>query len=53
VTHVKDRAALAQQIARSAGPGDVVIALGAGDINKILPGIAAELQGRVAKRDPA
>ena len=48
VSHVKDRATLPDQIARIAEPGDVVIALGAGDINKILPAIAAELNARFA-----
>ncbi|HSU41767.1 MAG TPA: UDP-N-acetylmuramate--L-alanine ligase [Polyangiaceae bacterium] len=49
VSHVKDRATLPDQIARIAEPGDVVIALGAGDINKILPAIAAELNARFAQ----
>jgi UDP-N-acetylmuramate--alanine ligase len=53
VSHVKDRATLPDQIARIAEPGDVVIALGAGDINKILPAIAAELNARFAQRGPA
>jgi UDP-N-acetylmuramate--alanine ligase len=53
VSHVKDRATLPDQIARIAEPGDVVIALGAGDINKILPGIAAELNARAAQGGPA
>jgi len=52
VRHVEDRAALSAQIARIAEPGDVVIALGAGDINKILPGIAAELQARAGHGSP-
>jgi UDP-N-acetylmuramate--alanine ligase len=49
VSHVKDRATLPDQIARIAEPGDVVIALGAGDINKILPAIATELNARFAQ----
>jgi UDP-N-acetylmuramate--alanine ligase len=53
VSHVKDRATLPDQIARIAEPGDVVIALGAGDINKILPGIATELNARAVQRGPA
>jgi UDP-N-acetylmuramate--alanine ligase len=53
VSHVKDRSSLPAQIARIAEPGDVVIALGAGDINKILPGILAELQARASKGGPA
>jgi UDP-N-acetylmuramate--alanine ligase len=48
-TYVADRAALADQIARTAVPGDVVIALGAGDINKILPNVANEMRARAVK----
>jgi UDP-N-acetylmuramate--alanine ligase len=48
-TYVADRAALADQIARTAQPGDVVIALGAGDINKILPNVANEMRARAGK----
>jgi len=39
VSYVADKAQLAQKLAELARPGDVVIALGAGDINKILPEI--------------
>jgi UDP-N-acetylmuramate--alanine ligase len=53
VTHVADRQTLPDRIARIAQPGDVVIALGAGDVNKILPGIAAALEARVASGGPA
>ncbi len=53
VRHVTDRAALPGEIARIAEPGDVVIALGAGDINKILPAIATELEARASQRGPA
>jgi UDP-N-acetylmuramate--alanine ligase len=49
VSYVSDRAALADQIARTARPGDVVIALGAGDINKILPNVANEMHARAGK----
>jgi UDP-N-acetylmuramate--alanine ligase len=52
VSHLNDRAALAERIARIAAPGDVVIALGAGDINKILPNIATALQGRASLKEP-
>jgi UDP-N-acetylmuramate--alanine ligase len=48
-SYVADRAALAYQIARTAQPGDVVIALGAGDINKILPNVAHEMRARAGK----
>jgi UDP-N-acetylmuramate--alanine ligase len=49
VRYVKERSTLADQIARTAAPGDVVIALGAGDINKILPAVALELEARQGK----
>jgi UDP-N-acetylmuramate--alanine ligase len=52
VSYAADRAALAQRIAAIAQPGDVVIALGAGDINKILPNIANELRARAGKGGP-
>jgi UDP-N-acetylmuramate--alanine ligase len=48
-SYVADRGALAEQIARTAEPGDVVIALGAGDINKILPNVATELRARAGR----
>lgn len=47
-SYIADRRELCDRIAREARPGDVVIALGAGDINKILPMIATELGARVA-----
>jgi len=47
VSYVGDRAELCDRIAREARSGDVVIALGAGDINKILPVVASELGARV------
>ncbi|MFO7177393.1 MAG: UDP-N-acetylmuramate--L-alanine ligase [Pseudomonadota bacterium] len=43
VYHSTDRAALAAELARRARPGDLVIALGAGDINRILPAVARAL----------
>jgi UDP-N-acetylmuramate--alanine ligase len=46
VRYVAERSLLASEIARSVRPGDVVIALGAGDINKILPAIASEIGAR-------
>ncbi len=49
VRHVADRGAIVELLAREAEPGDVVIALGAGDINKILPLVAAELEKRFGK----
>jgi UDP-N-acetylmuramate--alanine ligase len=44
VCYRSDRAELSNEIANLARPGDVVIALGAGDINRVLSSIAAELR---------
>jgi UDP-N-acetylmuramate--alanine ligase len=41
--YVKDRRDLEQQIAEQAQPGDVVIALGAGDINRVLGPLEASI----------
>ena len=48
VRYAPDRAEMAAELARSARPGDVVIALGAGDINKILAPIAHALRARLS-----
>lgn len=48
VAFAADRGALAEELAQAARPGDAVISLGAGDINKLLPDVArhlAEKQG--------
>ena len=49
VRYVRDRAELAAELARLARPGDVVIALGAGDINKVLASVAADIRARAGK----
>jgi UDP-N-acetylmuramate--alanine ligase len=46
VEYCPDRAEMCAQLARAARPGDVVIALGAGDINKILSVVASLLGAR-------
>jgi UDP-N-acetylmuramate--alanine ligase len=43
VTYAGNRGELAGQIAQLARPGDVVISLGAGDVNKLLPLIEREI----------
>jgi len=48
VKYAPDRAAMSAELARSARPGDVVIALGAGDINKILSVVGSGLRARKA-----
>jgi UDP-N-acetylmuramate--alanine ligase len=42
--YVADKITLAKQLARAARPGDVVLTLGAGDINKILKNIGGEIR---------
>ncbi len=46
VQHVEDRDQLCRILAAQAEPGDVVIALGAGDINRILPAVRDLLKAR-------
>ena len=46
VKYAPDRAAMSAELAREARPGDVVIALGAGDINKILSVVGSGLRAR-------
>ncbi len=46
VEHVAGRADIAQRLADMARPGDVVIALGAGDINRVLDDVRLLLQER-------
>ena len=53
VRYVSDRTLLSSEIARLVRPGDVVIALGAGDINKILPAVAAEITARARNPEGA
>ena len=48
VKYAPDRAAMSAELARIARPGDVVIALGAGDINKILSTVGSGLRARLA-----
>jgi UDP-N-acetylmuramate--alanine ligase len=46
VKYAPDRAAMSAELSRVARPGDVVIALGAGDINKILSVVGGGLRAR-------
>jgi UDP-N-acetylmuramate--alanine ligase len=48
-SYVSDLAELARQVARVAEPGDVVISLGAGDINRVLAKVEQELLATLAK----
>ncbi len=52
VRYVRDRAEVAAELARLARPGDVVIALGAGDVNKVLSPVAADIRARAGKPSP-
>lgn len=49
VSFRKDRTELTSEIASMVRSGDVVIALGAGDINKILPQLASEISSRLSE----
>ncbi len=44
VDYLTDRVEMAKRLAQSARPGDVVLTLGAGDINKLLPLVGQELR---------
>jgi UDP-N-acetylmuramate--alanine ligase len=52
VRYVRDRSELAAELARQARPGDVVIALGAGDVNKVLGPVATDIRARAGKAPP-
>jgi len=52
VKYAPDRAAMSAELARIAKPGDVVIALGAGDINKILGVVGGGLRARLGGSQP-
>jgi len=52
VKYAPDRAAMSAELARIARPGDVVIALGAGDINKILSVVGSGLRARLSGGTP-
>jgi hypothetical protein len=47
VAYSGDRGELAERLAASANAGDVVIALGAGDINKVLPSVEHHLLAKL------
>ncbi|MGC4092299.1 MAG: UDP-N-acetylmuramate--L-alanine ligase [Polyangiaceae bacterium] len=49
VRYISDKNALSDELAQVARPGDVVIALGAGDINRILPTVADKIRARVQR----
>ena len=49
VRYVADRAELAQALAAAASPGDVAIALGAGDINRVLSTLGADIRALAAR----
>ncbi len=46
VRYTADRAAIVAHLASSARPGDVVIALGAGDVNRLLPDVRGAIEAR-------
>lgn len=44
--YLEDREAIAERLAKQAQPGDVVLTLGAGDVNKLLPLVEAKIRGQ-------
>lgn len=53
VEFIADRNELTQRLVQAAAPGDVVIALGAGDINRTLAGVERGIAARASKLGPA
>jgi UDP-N-acetylmuramate--alanine ligase len=51
VTYVASREELAERLAQAASPGDVVVALGAGDINRVLSPVEEKIQRRFAGKE--
>jgi UDP-N-acetylmuramate--alanine ligase len=51
VEYVANREDLAERLAQAAAPGDVVIALGAGDVNRVLTPVADKLRLRFGGKD--
>jgi UDP-N-acetylmuramate--alanine ligase len=51
VTYVANRDELAERLAQAASPGDVVVALGAGDINRVLVPVEEQIQRRFARKE--
>jgi UDP-N-acetylmuramate--alanine ligase len=50
VAYVRERDELAARLAEAASPGDVVLALGAGDINRVLPRVEEKIVARLARK---
>jgi UDP-N-acetylmuramate--alanine ligase len=53
VQYVSGREELAERLAQAAAPGDVVVALGAGDINRVLSRVEEKIQARFAAARPS
>jgi UDP-N-acetylmuramate--alanine ligase len=51
VAYVASREELAERLAQAASPGDVVVALGAGDINRVLSPVEEKIQRRFARKE--
>jgi UDP-N-acetylmuramate--alanine ligase len=50
VTYVPDKRAVPDELLRRVEPGDIVIALGAGDINASVRELAAKLEAKEGSR---
>ncbi|GLD03668.1 hypothetical protein Mkiyose1088_55340 [Mycobacterium kiyosense] len=52
VRYLPDFSAVAQQVAAAAGPGDVIVTMGAGDVTMLGPEIVAALRARSNRSAP-
>jgi len=52
VTYVPDFSAVADRVAEAAGPGDVVVTMGAGDVTMLGPEILAALRVKANRSAP-
>lgn len=52
VCYLPDFSAVAEQVAAAAGPGDVIVTLGAGDVTLLGPEIVTALRGRASRGRP-
>ncbi|EUA87910.1 mur ligase family protein [Mycobacterium ulcerans str. Harvey] len=52
VRYLRDFSAVAEVVAAAAGPGDVVVTMGAGDVTLLGPEIVAALRMRADRSEP-
>jgi UDP-N-acetylmuramate--alanine ligase len=52
VHYIPDFSAVAEQVAAAAGPGDVIVTMGAGDVTMLGPEIVTALRARANRSAP-